>query len=157
MNTDIIFRLLENSGFHNIRMDSGFLYVEDPSCILRSFDTFVEYAWFAIALLTGTLLFGWAISLIRGAKYDNMLINIRNLILIFGGLTLAKPVINMIYGNDLFARGCRTIAVPMTEVNKLLDARSKRLKDNDKFYEILDIQDSGPNIIDASVAESFEK
>ncbi len=146
MNTDTIFRLLENSGFHNIRADSGFLYVEDPSCILRSFETFIEYAWVAIAVLTGVLIFGWAISMIRGAKYDNILINMRNLILIFGGLTLAKPVINMIYGQDLFARGCRTIAVPMTEVNKLLDARGPKLKEMAQYYEVLDIQDSGPDL-----------
>ncbi len=151
MNTDTIFRLLENSGFHNVHADSGFLYVEDPSCILRSFETFIEYAWFAIAVLTGVLIFGWAISMIRGAKYDNIFINMRNLILIFGGLTLAKPVINMIYGDNLFAQGCRTIAVPMTEVNRLLDARGAKLKDTDNYYEALDIRDSGPNIGTESV------
>lgn len=145
MNTDTIFRLLENSGFHNIRADSGFLYMEDPSCILRSFETFTEYAWFAIALLTGVLIFGWAISMIRGAKYDNIFTNMRNLILIFAGLTLAKPVVNMIYGQDLFARGCRTIAVPLSEINKMLDARNEKLKENDQYYEVLDIRDSGPN------------
>ena len=33
MNTDTILRLLENSGFHVLKSDSQFLYLEDPSCM----------------------------------------------------------------------------------------------------------------------------
>lgn len=139
------FRLLENSGFHNLRADSEFVYMEDPSCILRSFETFLEYAWIAITVLTGVLLVGWAISMIRGAKYDNIFVNLRNLILIFGGLSLVKPVINLIYGQNLFARGCETISVSIDEVQKLLDARNAKLKkfDPNELYEDLIIHDSG--------------
>lgn len=136
------FRLLKNSGFHNLRADSEFIYMEDPACILRSFETFINYAWLAITVLTGILIFGWAISMIRGAKYDNIFINMRNLILIFGGLTLTKPVINLVYGEDLFARACRTIAVSQSEVQKLLDARKSKLK-RDELYEDLIIHDTG--------------
>lgn len=139
------FRLLKNSGFHNLRADSEFIYMEDPSCILRSFETFLDYAWFIITVLAGVLLFGWAISMIRGAKYDNIFINMRNLILIFGGLSLTKPVINLVYGDDLFARGCGTISVSIDEIKKLLDARNAKLKkyDENQLYEDLIIQDSG--------------
>ncbi len=139
------FRLLKNSGFHNLRADSEFIYMEDPSCILRSFETFLEYAWVIITMLTGILLFGWAISMIRGAKYDNIFINMRNLILIFGGLSLTKPVINLVYGDDLFARGCGTISISIDEIKKLLDARNSKLKkyDQNQLYEDLIIQDSG--------------
>ena len=70
MNTDTILRLLQNSGFHILGFDGTFLYLEDPSCILRSFETFIEYAWVIITCITGLLLFGWAISMIRGAKND---------------------------------------------------------------------------------------
>ncbi len=142
------FRLLNNSGFHNLRADSEFIYMEDPSCILRAFETFIEYAWIAIAFLTGLLIFGWGISMIRGAKYDNIFVNLRNLILIFAGLTLTKPVINMIYGQDLFARACRTIKVSRDEVQKLVDAQFSKLKKYDQFklYEDLIIQDSGATI-----------
>lgn len=139
------FRLLKNSGFHNLRADSEFIYMEDPSCILRSFETFLEYAWVIITILAGILLFGWAISMIRGAKYDNIFINMRNLILIFWGLSLTKPVINLVYGDDLFARGCGTISISIDEIKKLLDARNSKLKkyDQNQLYEDLIIQDSG--------------
>ncbi len=150
------FRLLQNSGFHNLRADSEFIYMENPSCILRSFETFLEYAWFIITVLTGVLLFGWAISMIRGAKYDNIFINMRNLILIFGGLSLTMPVINMLYGDDLFARGCGTIAVSMDEVQKLLDSRNAKLKkyDHNQLYEDLIIQDSGIVIQTGTINEN---
>ncbi len=139
------FKLLKNSGFHNLRADSEFIYMEDPACILRAFETFIEYAWIAIVFFTGLLIFGWAISMIRGAKYDNILVNMRNLILIFGGLALVKPVINLVYGEDLFARACRTIAVPYEQVQELLERRYSVLAKHDpnKLYENLVIQDSG--------------
>ena len=152
MNADTIIRLLTNSGFHNVRVDPDFVYMEDPSCILRSFETFVHYAWFAIVVLTGFMLTGWAISMIRGAKND-FFTNLRNLIIIFGVLSIAKPMMNIIYGDDLFARGCRTITVPMTEMNRLLDARNSKLKSRDEFdlYEDFDIYDSGATYNDTPI------
>ena len=126
MNTDTILRLLKNSGFHVLGADGSFIYLEDPSCILRSFDTFIEYAWLALTFITGMLLFGWAISLI------------------FGALSLAHPIINLVYGDDLFARGCRTIQVSHDAVNKLLDARNAQLGTRgNELYENFDIYDSG--------------
>lgn len=144
MNTDVILRLLTNSGFHILGADGSFIYLEDPSCILRSFETFIEYAWIIIAFLTGLLLFGWAISMIRGAKND-IFTNLRNLLIIFGVLTAAGPIVNMIWGDDLFARGCRTIKVPISEVNRLLDARKLKLTERNQYdlYEEFDIYDSG--------------
>ena len=144
MNTDIIIRLLQNSGFHILGTDSTYLYLEDPSCILRSFETFIEYAWIVIVCITGVLLFGWAISMIRGAKND-IFTNLRNLIIMFGTLSAAVPIVNMIWGDDLFARGCRTIQVSFDELNKLLDARNMELGNNNKYnlYEEFNIYDSG--------------
>ena len=154
MNTDTIVKLLTNSGFHNVRVDPDFVYMEDPSCILRSFETFAHYAWIAILVLTGFMLTGWAISMIRGAKND-FLTNLRNLIIIFGVLSIAKPMMNVIYGDDLFAHGCRTITVPMTEMNRLLDARNSKLKTHDEFdlYEDFDIYDSGATYADVPIHE----
>lgn len=145
MNASTIVRLLENSGFHNIQVNADGVSMEDPSCILRSFETFTEYAWTAIAILTGLMLFGWAISMIRGAKND-LFMNLRNLILIFGILSLAKPIMNVIYGGDLFAHGCKTIEIPMDEINKLLEARNSKLTDRSQYdlYEEFNIYDSGP-------------
>lgn len=151
MNIDTILRLLENSGFHGLSADSEFIYMEDPSCILRSFETFAEYAWVAALALTGFMLGGWAFSMIRGAKTDNIFMNMRNLILIFAGLSVAKPVINLIYGEDLFARGCETIKVSVDEMNKLLAMRQDTLGGNGGLYENLRIYDS--NVSDVPLHE----
>lgn len=142
MNVDTILKLLQNSGFHGLRADAEFIYMEDPSCILRSFETFAEYAWFCIMVLTGVLLCGWAISMLRGAKND-IFTNLRNLIIIFGVLTLTRPILNLIYGDDLFARGCKTIAVSIEDTNKLLDARNAKLGTDAEQHEQIDIYDSG--------------
>lgn len=144
MNTETILRLLQNSGFHILGTDGTFLYLEDPSCVLRSFETFIEYAWVVIVCITGVFLFGWAISLIRGVKGDYFN-NLRNLIIIFGTLSAVIPIINLIYGDDLFAKGCRTIKVSMEEVNEILDARNLELSKYDEFklYENIEIYDSG--------------
>ncbi|MDW3024591.1 MAG: hypothetical protein R8N50_02795 [Alphaproteobacteria bacterium] len=149
MNTDTITLLLTNSGFHNVRVDPDFVYMEDPSCILRSFEAFVQYAWFAVLILTGLLLTGWAISMIRGAKND-LLVNMRNLVIIFGVLSISKPTMNIIYGDDLFARGCKTISVPMAEMNRLLAARNASLNShgNNEAYETMNIYDSGATTSD---------
>ncbi|MDE6570779.1 MAG: hypothetical protein K2L95_00980, partial [Alphaproteobacteria bacterium] len=143
MNTETILRLLKNSGFHVLGADGQFVYMEDPSCILRSFDTFIEYAWLAITFIAGMLLFGWAISMIRGVKND-LMTNLRNLMLIFATLAAVHPIIHLIYGDDLFARGCRTIQVSHDEVNRLLDARNAKFAPRgNELYENFDITDSG--------------
>ena len=142
MNIDTILRLLENSGFHGLSADSEFIYMEDPSCILRSFETFAEYAWVAALALTGFMLGGWAFSITRGAKPGTLFMNMRNLLLIFAGLSVAKPVINMIYGEELFAKGCKTITVSVDEMNKLLALRQDTLNGNGDLYEDLRIYDS---------------
>lgn len=144
MNTDTFVKLLQNSGFHNVSQDSAFVYMEDPSCILRSFETFADYAWIVIVCLTALLLTGWGISMVRGAKND-IFTNMRNLILIFGILGATKPIINLIYGDDLFARGCDTISIPIDQVDEMLAARNARLSaaERDILYEEFDIYDSG--------------
>lgn len=144
MNTDIIFRLLQNSGFNILGYDGTFLYLEDPSCVLRSFETFLNYAWLAIVCITGMFLFGWAISMIRGAKTDYFT-NLRNLIIMLGTISAIVPIVNLIWGDDLFARGCRKIKVSMAEINEILDARKLELSEYDEFnlYENLEIYDSG--------------
>lgn len=144
MNIETIFRLLKNAGFHVLGTDGVFIHLEDPSCILRSFETFLNYSWIAITFITGVLLFGWAIAYIRGAKND-LFINLRNLVLIFGALTAIKPVVNMIWGGDVFARGCKTINVSIAEVRRILDAQNLKLSKHnpDDLFEDIDIYDTG--------------
>lgn len=145
MNTEQIARLLINSGIRVFGVDGQYIYIEDPACILRSFETFIEYAWIVIVCITGLMLFGWAASMIRGAKND-IFTNLRNLTLIFGVLGASVPIVNMIWGDDLFARGCRRISVPLAQVNKILDARNDKLKSHGDYdlYEQLNIDDTGP-------------
>lgn len=151
MNTETIVRLLKNSGINVIGADSTSVFIEDPSCILRGFETFIEYAWVIITAVTGVLLFGWAISLIRGAKND-IFTNLRNLIIMFATLSMVIPIVNLIWGDDLFARGCKTIAVPLNDLNTLLDARNKQFKNaSDDLYEDMYIYDSGASVTEASV------
>lgn len=143
METATIIRLLSNAGFHVLGADGSNLYIEDPSCILRSFQTFTEYAWVIITFITGMLIFGWAISMIRGAK-NNIFMNLRNLTIMFGTLAAAGAILNMIYGGDLFARGCRTVAVNIDTVNEMLDMRQKKMSPQQTdLYESIDIYDSG--------------
>lgn len=143
METATIIRLLSNAGFRVLGTDGANLYIEDPSCILRSFQTFTEYAWIILTVITGMLIFGWAISMIRGAK-NNIFINLRNLTIMFGTLAAAGAILNMIYGGDLFARGCQTVAVDINTVNEMLDMRQKKMSPQQTdLYESIDIYDSG--------------
>ena len=153
MNTSTILRLLENSGFHNVRADAEFVYMEDPSCILRSFEVFFNYAWIGITALTGFLLAGWALSKIFGAK-DDIFTNMKNLMMVFVVLSVTKPVMNIIYGSDLFGAGCRIIRVSIDNMNALLETRKATLKsDNFNLYEDIDIYDSGAEIYDTPIHE----
>jgi len=138
-------KLLENAGLRVIGIDDSFFYLEDPSCVLRAFQTFLEYAWAVLALFTGALILGWGISMIRGAKND-IKQNFRNLILIFGILSAAGPILNMIYGGDLFGAGCKQIKVPLADVNEVLAARAAASGVSAELYEDIDIYDSGPVI-----------
>lgn len=154
MDTATIIRLLTNSGFTVKGMDatSTFLIIEDPSCVLRSFETFIEYAWIFITLITAILLFGWAISKIRGANTD-IATNIRNLLIMFGVLSVATPIINLIYGDDLMARTCQDIKIPLADIQKILDARNSKMSPNDNLFENIDIFDSGTVSTDATDIE----
>lgn len=143
METATIIRLLSNAGFRVLGTDGANLYIEDPSCILRSFQTFTEYAWIILTFITGMLIFGWAISMIRGVK-NNIFMNLRNLTIMFGTLAAAGAILNMIYGGDLFARGCQTVAVDIDTVNEMLDMRQKKMSPQQTdLYERIDIYDSG--------------
>lgn len=143
MNTDVVYRLLTNSGFRILGGNGDALFIEDPSCILRSFQTFIEYAWVVIFAVTALLIMGWAISMIRGSKND-IFTNLRNLTIIFATLGLAGPIVNVIWGGDLFARGCRQITVSVNEISKILDARGAQMtKRGGDLYEQIYIEDTG--------------
>ena len=136
-------KILERAGLRVTGIDDGFIYLEDPSCILRGFETFLGYAWDVLLLITVFLIMGWAISMIRGAKND-IINNMKNLILIFGIFTVIPLILNVVYGGDLIGRTCKTLKVPVSEVNEILAARAQTKSLDASLYEDIDIYDSGP-------------
>ncbi len=136
-----ILNLLKNSGFHIRGVDTTTIWLEDPSCIMRSLTDFIHYAWIAIYVITGVLLFGWAVSMIRGAK-NNIFINIRNLTIVFGTLAGVGAIVNSVFGEDLFAKGCREIGVPLAEVQRALADYKLKTRGADDLYEEFNIYDS---------------
>lgn len=153
MTIEIILRHLENSGFRVLGSDGAFIWLEDPTCFVRQMSDFVDVAWVFITFFAGVLLFGWGVSLIRSAK-GNSVNNIRNLFLMFGTLAAARPIANTIWGGDLFGLGCKTIQVPVAEVNKIIDSANLKLKtrEENELFESIEIYDSAsgsrmPNVM----------
>ena len=136
-------KILERAGLRVNGIEDNFIYLEDPSCILRGFETFLGYAWDVLLLITIFLIMGWAISMIRGAKND-IINNMKNLILIFGIFTAIPLILNLVYGGDLIGRACKTLKVPVSEVNEILAARAQTKSLDASLYEDIDIYDSGP-------------
>lgn len=138
-----VIKILEKSGLRVLGADDSFVYIEDPACVLRAFETFLDYAWGAIAVLTAGLIIGWGVSMIRGAK-NAITENFKTLILIFGILTAIWPILNVIYGGNLVGAMCQEIRVSISNVNEILAARPKSSNSNSVLYEDIDIYDSGP-------------
>ena len=120
MNTESILRLLENSGFRGLGFDGANIFMEDPSCVMRSIGDFIDLAWLGLYFVVGLFLFGWAISIIRGGKAANFFENTKNLVLILGILAAAKPIASFIYGKDLWSGMCKTITVPVSEIQRVV-------------------------------------
>lgn len=138
-----IVRMLTGAGFTVLGADDNFLYLEDPACPVRAFKTFAEYAWIILCVISGLLLMAWGIAQIRGIK-GNLKNNFKNLFLVFGIISIAGPIMNVIYGGDLFGSACKTVEISIPEVNSLLAARAKHGEKEFALYEDIDIQDSGP-------------
>jgi len=149
MDIETIVRLLKNADFHNITVGNGFIEFDDPSCIYAAFDNLLNIGWVVILILTAIMLFGWAVLYIKnGVKIDNLFNNAKTVILIFCILSAVKPIVNVIYGDDLFARGCDRRRVSLSEVQELLDMRNQMLSksDSEDLYEIFDVIDSGSGL-----------
>lgn len=148
-----VVRLLEKSGLRVQGADDAFIYIEDPSCVLRAFENFLEYAWMAIGVITAGLIIGWGISMIRGAK-NAITENFKTLILIFGILTAMWPILNVVYGGNLVGAMCKTTKVSIANVNEILATKPKNANTNLSLYEDIDIYDSGPvNVSEPSLSE----
>lgn len=149
METSNIINILSNSGIKVCGADSEFLYFQDPSCVLPAFDTFVGYAWTVICLLTAFMLLGWAILYIRnGVKIDSLFKNAKSVILIFSVLSIVIPIINYMYGGNLFEKHsnsenitcedqyklCETHKVSLSKINELYNQRKANLKISDEYF-----------------------
>ena len=138
--------LLKNSGLEQVRIENGIVYFQDPSCILPAFDTILHYAWVIILIFTGIMLFGWAVLYIKnGTNINTVFNNAKSLILIFCVLSVVKPIVNVVYGSNLFAQQCEIKQISMSKVQELLDMREKHFSKSDAaiLYETFEVIDSG--------------
>ncbi|MCL1786319.1 MAG: M23 family metallopeptidase [Alphaproteobacteria bacterium] len=145
MNEAEILRLLRNSGLNNLSVSNGYIFIEDPTCFTAGLKQMLEYAWYVIIAMTALLLIGWAFSMIRGgSKTGTIANNIAYLLILFGGLSMAGPIVNFLYGADLWNMGCDTIRVPVDQVRDILDKRKEtlRTRNEDDLWEDFDIYDS---------------
>lgn len=159
-NIKLIFKLLENSGIRPLGMDSTNLYIEDPSCIARSFETFLENVWIVATFITGLFLIGWAWGMIRGTKSLNFNLvskNVVSILAILATFSVIPAVVNFIYGGDLIGYACKTVTIPTEQVKKLLDMRKDTLEKYNAYnlYEDLVIYDSGANM-DTTISETVD-
>lgn len=146
MDKATIINLLTNSGINVSGIDDNFIYFQDPSCIFPVFDTILNYAWIVILILTAFMLGGWALLYIKnGVNVDNLFNNAKTLILIFCILSAVKPIVNVVYGDNLFSKSCDIHKVDISEINKLLDMRNENFRASDEvlLYESFDVIDSG--------------
>ena len=146
METANIVSLLKNSGLSDVSISNGFVVFQDPGCILPAFDTVLEIAWVIVLILLGIMLFGWGMIYIRnGVKLDSLFANTKSIILILTVLAVVKPIVNVVYGDNLFGQQCEMKQVSLNEVQKLLKLREQKLGKNDAHqqYEIFEVTDSG--------------
>lgn len=155
MNHANIVNLLTNSGLKVIGIDDNFVSFYDPACILPAFDVVLHYAWIVVLILIGIMLFGWGMIYIRnGVKLDSLFGNAKSLLLILTVFALVKPIVNTVYGDNLFAKQCDEKKVSLSAVQELLKQREKQFGNDTTHmqYEIFEITDSG--IIDAEYQDT---
>ncbi len=160
MEETTIINLLTNSGLKVFGMDSDFIYFEDPSCIFPAFDTFLEYAWMFILIMFAITLLGWGMLYIKnGIKINTLFNNAKTVLLILGTLAVVKPAVNIVYGDDLFAKQCEVKQVSRAAVNELLETRNKKFGKSDEYllYETFTVVDSGPVFSDTDYIENTDE
>lgn len=133
MTPNTLIKILEQAGFHEVEVVGDLVTMEDPSCVIRGFETFISYAWVIVTALAGILLFGWALSMIRGAKND-IFSNMKYLVLIFGILSVSGFIMETIYGGKFLNTWCKKIEIKVDDIAKLVEQKQKA-----SGYEFIDI------------------
>ena len=142
-----IVNLLTNSGLKVFGMDDTFVYIRDPSCIFPAFDDFFNFAWIVALVFTAIMLFGWgALYIKNGTNINSLFNNAKKLILIFCLLSVTKPIINVVYGENLFAKQCDIKKVSLVAIQEFLNERDKHFEQygREGNFEVFNIVDSGP-------------
>ena len=146
MDKGLIITLLRNSGIEVVGMDNNFIFFKDPHCIFPAFDTIFHYAWVIILIFTAILIFAWGVFYIRkGFDFKSLYNNTKSLVLILLIFSAVKPIVDVVYGDNLFAKQCDIKQVPTSEIQELLDLRNKKFGKSDKFLlnESFHITDTG--------------
>lgn len=146
-----VINILTNSGIDVVGMDDNFVFFKDPGCIFPAFDTIFHYAWIIILIFTAILLFAWGVFYIRkGFNFESLYKNTKSLLLILLIFSAVKPIVDVIYGDNLFAQQCEIKQVPMSQIQELLDLRNKKFSKSDKFLlnESFQIIDTGIKVIE---------
>ena len=159
MEKTVIINLLTNSGLNVFGMDSDYVYFQDPSCIFPVFDSFFNFVWLVALIFAAIMLIGWgALYIKNGVNINSLFNNAKTLILILCVLSLVKPIVNVVYGDNLFAKQCEQKRVSLTEVEKLLALREKHFGRTDQamLYETFVVSDTG-KVKSVSVEESTEE
>ena len=125
MTPNTLIKILEQAGFHEVEVVGDLVTMEDPSCVIRGFETFISYAWVIVTALAGILLFGWALSMIRGAKND-IFSNMKYLVLIFGILSVSGFIMETIYGGRFLNTWCKKIEIKVDDIAKLVEQKQNR-------------------------------
>ena len=133
-------KILDKAGYTLKNCQSGFLCIQDPTCIWPPLISFISVAWVILAVITAFLLAGWGITMLRGANH-NMVKNLRTLVLIFGTLSVALPAVNVLGAGKAIVNQCDTIMVSAEEIDALVQMKSQTLQDAGyENFEIIDSQ-----------------
>ncbi|MBO4672316.1 MAG: hypothetical protein J5608_01530 [Alphaproteobacteria bacterium] len=138
-----VLKLLERAGYSfPSTCPNDFICIIDPTCIWIPLLDFINTAWVILTLATIILLAGWGITMLRGAVYSmkELSQNLRTLVLIFGALSLALPIIKVIGGEQLVINQCNIIQVPQQDVHKMVQESRKSFEKSN--YESFEISDS---------------
>jgi len=117
MDAVTIKQILIKAGYNVLDIRGGDVIIEDPTCLLRAFSDFIDFAGIAIGGVTMMLLFGWGIALIRGAKMDIIEL-FRDLFLLSAGLAIIPVLVNFLIGQEVWE--CKKIGVSVSAINKAL-------------------------------------
>ena len=143
-----IINLLYNAGLKEVRIVSDFIEFRDPACLLPIFDSLFHYAWIVILILMAIMLLGWAaLYMFNNVKIESLFGNIKSVMLILTVFAVAKPTVNIIYGDNLFGQQCDVKMVPLSIVPNLLktdDCISCEPKQDHMKYEQVSISDTKP-------------